>query len=269
MSLILEALRKSEAERRRGHAPQLFDAPVAPAPTAPAHARSIAWWPAIPMLVLLLAFAWWRSTSSTPTAAESVEPAPDSGMATTSGAPAQSSRTDRTTPPVAPQSVPRDEQAAQSGPSQPADAMPAAARPGPRAAVSQALQADMPASAPVSTPYPAPAPRTATSPTPTPSAPKPATAAPVAMASPPAPAAAARDDGPLRLADLSTAERSALPPLRMSMHLWAPVAADRFVILDGARVAEGDRVGVAVVQEITPDGAVLDWQGRRVKVPVR
>lgn len=76
-------------------------------------------------------------------------------------------------------------------------------------------------------------------------------------------------DALLRLADLSTAERGTLPPLRMSMHLWAPAAADRFVILDGSRMGEGDRVGAAVIEEITPDGAVLAWQGRRVKVPVR
>lgn len=50
--------------------------------------------------------------------------------------------------------------------------------------------------------------------------------------------------------------------------MWSADATQRFVILDGARVGEGDRVGEAVIDEITPDGAVLAWTGRRVKVPV-
>ncbi|WP_189452210.1 general secretion pathway protein GspB [Cognatilysobacter bugurensis] len=89
-----------------------------------------------------------------------------------------------------------------------------------------------------------------------------------AARSAPAPAASI-SDRPLRLADLAPADRRALPPLRMSMHLFAAAPAERFVILDGQRVGEGDRLGEAVVDEITADGAVLTWQGRRVWVPVR
>jgi general secretion pathway protein B len=77
------------------------------------------------------------------------------------------------------------------------------------------------------------------------------------------------DTAPLRLADLSVAERRQLPTLKMSMHLWDAAPAQRFVILDGERVGEGDRIGDAVIDEITRDGVVLAWQGRRFKVPIQ
>lgn len=51
------------------------------------------------------------------------------------------------------------------------------------------------------------------------------------------------------------------------MHLWAPT--QRFAIIDGARVSEGDRVGDAVVEAITSDGVTLAWQGKRLHLPVR
>jgi general secretion pathway protein B len=69
------------------------------------------------------------------------------------------------------------------------------------------------------------------------------------------------------LSDLPVSQREKLPPLRMSMHMWAPT--QRFAIIDGARVSEGDRVGDAVVEAITSDGVILAWQGQRLHVPVR
>ena len=58
MSLILEALRKSEAERRRGSAPDV--AMELPPPSTRAAGRAPAWlWPAVAVLALLLAFAGW------------------------------------------------------------------------------------------------------------------------------------------------------------------------------------------------------------------
>ena len=90
-------------------------------------------------------------------------------------------------------------------------------------------------------------------------------------ASVPAPAAppAATSDAPLRLADLSSEQRRQLPALKMSMHLWHSASAQRFVILDGERMGEGDRIGDAVIEEITRDGVLLAWQGRRLLVPIQ
>ena len=57
MSLILEALRKSEAERRRGEAPDLFQPDVAARTTASPSPRPWLW--AAPVLLLLPLLYWW------------------------------------------------------------------------------------------------------------------------------------------------------------------------------------------------------------------
>jgi general secretion pathway protein B len=41
------------------------------------------------------------------------------------------------------------------------------------------------------------------------------------------------------------------------------------VIVDGNRLVEGDRIGDVVVTTITTDGVLLDWNGRRLKLPIR
>ena len=84
----------------------------------------------------------------------------------------------------------------------------------------------------------------------------------------PTPAGTA-DTGAQRLADLGTEERQQLPPLKLSMHMWNDAPAQRFVILDGQRLGEGDRIGEAVVEQITRDGAILAWNGRRLRVGMR
>ena len=51
--------------------------------------------------------------------------------------------------------------------------------------------------------------------------------------------------------------------------MWNEDPSQRFVILDGDRLREGDRIGDAVVSAITRDGVVLDWNGRRLTLPIR
>ena len=134
---------------------------------------------------------------------------------------------------------------------------------------------------------PIPAPAADTFPAPANPAPTPASASPrepvaapvpaIAPASPPPPATATASavvapggTAPLlSLSDLSADERRQLPPLKMSMHLWSPDPARRFVILDGHRLVEGDRVGAAVVERIADDGVVLAWNGYRLRLPLR
>jgi len=77
------------------------------------------------------------------------------------------------------------------------------------------------------------------------------------------------DDDTMRLSDLGTEERQQLPTLKLSMHMWNDTPAQRFVILDGQRLGEGDRIGDAVVEQITRDGAILGWNGRRLRVSMR
>jgi general secretion pathway protein B len=73
----------------------------------------------------------------------------------------------------------------------------------------------------------------------------------------------------LLVGELDAETRNALPPLKLSMHLWNEDPTRRFVILDGQRLGEGDRVGEASIARIEPDGVLLEWHGRRIRVPVR
>jgi general secretion pathway protein B len=301
MSLILEALRKSEAERRRGQTPQLFDPPATAVPAASKRHAHALWW-AMPVVLSAVLLVLWRY-AATP------QPAGDAAAFQRSGTNGNGASTAQVAqrPPAAPGSAGAGaEPAAPVSPAAPATiAAPRSApvaranpestrveRPSANRMPVEPTGADRtpPATAAATRPEPAAAaPPTAVPTTPSPAARAPRPAAIASARSLPEPATpdpaerpvttpaakaeprmtAAPDAEPLRLADLAPVDRRALPPLKMSMHMWSADAAQRFMILDGARVGEGDRVGEAVVDEITRDGAILVWSGRRVKVPVR
>jgi general secretion pathway protein B len=68
--------------------------------------------------------------------------------------------------------------------------------------------------------------------------------------------------------DLPFATRKALPQLSMSMHVYTADPKQRFVILDGARMVEGDTTTDRVtLREIRPDGVILEFQGQRFFLP--
>ena len=220
MSLILEALRKSEAERRRGLAPDVaMELPPVPA----ARTRAIpAWtWPALAVAVFAVAAAgWWMlrgDRASEPSA--DVVPAADTSEA--DAVPA---------PPVV---------VRRQAPAAPPPAIPIASTPTPLPA-----GAPMP---PASDPPAAPLP-VATTPAP----PRPAPA--------PAPASMA--------AGVPDLDATGLPPVKLTMHMWDESPARRFVILDGQRMAEGDRSGGLSVVEIRRDGVVVERDGQRARVPL-
>ncbi|MCZ8318578.1 MAG: general secretion pathway protein GspB [Lysobacteraceae bacterium] len=214
MSLILEALRRSEAQRRRGQAPGLHT----PMPTAAVQRRR-GTGPILLALALAvgvgLGLAWTlvpRPLMTTPAAAN--------GPALP--------------PPRLPQSAP----------------LPAPVTPAMAGAGALTRELDAPAVAPTLTPSQAPAP---------PAIPVPETAAipppSVATESPPE----AADD----VASLPAALRAALPPLRLSMHVYDDDPERRFAIIDGQRVRDGDLLVPGLrVAAIGRDGVRLDWQGR-------
>lgn len=143
MSLILEALRKSEAERRRDRAPDLrLELPPVPRRRAPA-ARPLLWLGAIALAVLALAL-WLALRGRAPV------------VASTPPATAPAARPAAETPPLAaplPQVVARPAPASTTIPIAATPAAPiAAARPSP------------PAPTPVAPPPPAPAPTPASAP---------------------------------------------------------------------------------------------------------
>jgi hypothetical protein len=67
-----------------------------------------------------------------------------------------------------------------------------------------------------------------------------------------------------RVQDLIAAG-AALPELRLSLHVYDPLPANRYVLLNGTRLIEGGFTadGLKLVQ-ITPAGVVLEWRGRRM-----
>jgi general secretion pathway protein B len=232
MSFILDALRKSEAARRRSETPDLFAA----MPTTPEPLRARPNWPlwllgavaAISLLVvlwLLTQRAPEAATASSATVDASAETAAMDNAAVT--APAPESMTEPTPPQVRPAVDPAP--------------APAAAATSPSAATP-----------PPATPLPSP-------PREPPAPPPDVAAAPIL---PPT-------GSVVTLADLDPATRKLLPPLKLSMHLWNETPAQRFVILDGQRLREGDLLGELVIERITRDGAVLAWRGGQLRIELR
>jgi general secretion pathway protein B len=55
-----------------------------------------------------------------------------------------------------------------------------------------------------------------------------------------------------------------LPDLKLDLHAYASNPADRFVFLNMTKLREGQSTPAGVrVESITPDGAILSWQGSR------
>lgn len=269
MSLILEALRKSEAERRRGQSPDLYAELPPPARRA---AKRVLPWQWLVLAAGTLAIAGWAARgywNQTPVGAPNAVAADvtrdlvDAGAAL-APSPARidaSSIPPATMPtPVPPRPVTTASLSATSAVTPagvtPAPTRPAPAKPNPPVAEETAVAAMSVAPAPRET--------IATAPTPEIEMP---TELPGPTRAEPAPVPVA--SAPVRLSDLTPAERQQLPALKISMHMWGQGPTQRFAIIDGARVTEGDRIGAAVVDEISSDGVVLSWNGMHVKLPVR
>ncbi len=215
MSLILEALRKSEAERRRDSAPGIDLELPPPVPAAMRGAPR--WpWPALAGALVLALPALWVGLRRTPPV-----DAATGTMAAQAAIPAGPAMADM--PRVVPRSL-------ASAPSTTMTAEPAATRP---VAIRDATPA------PAAPPAPAPAP----------------------PATPRATTAPAADEVP----DIAA---TALPPVKLSMHMWDADPARRFVILDGQRMAEGDRSGGLTVVAIDRRGVVIERDGQRARVPL-
>lgn len=254
MSLILDALRKSEAERQRGQAPGLFVQQALP----PRRRRRppAAWLGLGAALLAVAALAWvgrdWLSGRAGGAAdAPAAAPLADAPPSHAPSSPAGATMVAAPPPAPAPATVPA---AAGGTPSAP--------------------QPQVPSPAPAQAPTPAPAPDPAA---PAPDAspiegyevdarpPNEIPATPDLREAPePKPAPPAGESGALpRIADLPVAERAALPPLKLSMHVYADDPAQRFVILDGRRLGEGGALAEGVlVQSIGREGLVLSVQGR-------
>jgi general secretion pathway protein B len=244
MSFILDALRKSETARRRSEAPDLFT--TMPNAVEPTTARTQ--WPmlaigAIGVLSLIIALWLFSQRDDQPAPSPTTADATADPQAST-GTPAF--ETSETALPSA-QAVP--EPASKAAPAPPI---------APRVSPPLPVQTTPPpASVTVDPPdLPAP-PQTSTAPPPRPAPPP--TSAPTGIAG----------DQIVALADLDPGIRNQLPPLKLSMHLWNETPSQRFIILDGQRLKEGDVLGEIVIERITRDGAMLAWRGGRLKIELR
>jgi general secretion pathway protein B len=242
MSLILDALRKSEAERRRGQAPSLYAATPVPGTRARPEWLRLLPFVAGAVLLLVALVAWFGKDEEPATKAELQEEA--------------------TAPSLQPPTP--AQLAAKTAGSGPAEITPPAAPPPPPAATSRTAAPTPTVEALVKAPV-APPKSPARAPTPVIEA-APTLAATPESASAPA-AAEATEEALPPIAALDAGTRGALPAMRMSMHVYNDDASRRFATIDGQRVVEGSRVGSATVVEIRRDGVVLDVGGQRVLLP--
>jgi len=277
MSLILEALKKSEQQRRLGEAPT-FGSPV----VATRKRRSIL--PVIAILIVVAGGVWWwlghRTSAPVPATSApvaSTKPAetPISQQVQTRPATGTVRPAPQRTPPAA-AAANQDKRAVGVGNvarTAPVTTSPAATVGIPPAPDKNAgLRAPAPpAPAKTDAALPAATPKTAgtTPATPPPVAParqQPPAATTVdtkpAVAPPPAAPAAAGVALPT-VWELPYATRKDIPAIELSMHVFSSDPKQRFVVIKGDRHAEGDEVGTdLVLKEIRQDGIVLDYKGQ-------
>lgn len=253
MSFILDALRKSEHERQRQTGPARVEVAVA-APKPKANRWATA---ALALLLVnlvaigvLLLVKSRDQPATVATATEAVAPAaPDSRPASAPAPAAQASVTQ--TLPVA---------AVQAPPLRPAAAEPVAGTRNP-------LEQEMSTYSP---PMDYAAAAAAAAPPPGPPAVTPARRGSVVYESLPEadPAAGYRPPPHTATAGLPRADDmtagGAMPELRLELHVWSTKPQERFVFVNGRRYREGDTTADgATIEEITPDGVVMNARGNR------
>ncbi|HEX5125044.1 MAG TPA: general secretion pathway protein GspB [Rhodanobacteraceae bacterium] len=295
MSLILEALKKSEQQRRLGEAPTL-GSPV----VSTRRRRS-----ALPVILVLIVVAagagWWLTRKPAEPPAASAQP-----VSADRSAPGKPPVAGETKPPqtaAAAQERLKQEAAArrQIQQAKRGDALGNAKPNAPLGLPGTPNQATMPPGRkpgdPLShtvpgmktPPQPAPAGANAIPPktdataaaaapkpgagTPPPAA-APAPAPETASATPPpapakAPAAGAPDAATLpTIWDLPFATRKDIPALELSMHVYSSDPKQRFVVIKGERHVEGDEIASDLtLREIRQDGLVLDFKGQKFFFP--
>lgn len=268
MSLILEALKKSEAERRLGQAPGLMT-PMPSPQRVRSHVAPIAA-AATAVLVIGIATWWWWWQHETPSerepgpasASTQIQSSNESTPTATASIPQPAQASERPEaaadiPAAQTSSAPRDNDVSADTPHDPGfesierESIPQAA------AASTAVTQTPP-------PVPASAPETVAEEAR-------GTAPPIESALPVAATPVQRESSEPeypRLDQLPVDERGALPPLKLSMHVFSEQVPDRFVLIDGRRYGEGEKLANSLqVVSIRRDGVLLDFNGRLFLLP--
>jgi general secretion pathway protein B len=256
MSFLLDALRKSEDQKRRGAVPTIHG------DTGPAVRRSMprpALYALLVVVPILMVLAWylWRGDDTRPDQVQAVtDPTPVTPVSTSrqpeqwttergpgeperSPAPPDASRT-----PVERYEAPRVRTQGVETVAEPGEAGPPSGSPEPQQASSSAGSTGT--SNAVAKP----------------SAPEPA--APVVTA-PPADATTQADmPGLISYWELPGSVREQIMELRISVMVFAELAADRFILMNGRRWVEGDEPQQGLrVEEIRREGVVFSFQRYR------
>jgi len=265
MSYILDALKKSEQQRRRGAAPSLLAAPATD--VSPRRPVTLLYGlAAAAVLVVGVAIGvlrpWEAEAPAVPPPA--VKP-PEAVVSPAPPAPASVAitiNTERQMPAPAPATQPapvtqpapttRPASATQSAPAaQPSPvAQPAS---GPAGGVAKA-QAPAPA-----TPEQGVPPKSA-APAPEDKAPSPAPEKPAGAR----PADALPERAPVPIVELPLSIQQGVPKLTILFHLYSRNPKDRLVSINGRMLREGDSVEPGLVlEQITPEGMILSYKGHR------
>ncbi|HKD54765.1 MAG TPA: general secretion pathway protein GspB [Steroidobacteraceae bacterium] len=247
MSFILDALKKSESDRQRQTGPALFEVKVAPPRTRlPPWAIAIA-----ALLVVNLGIVMWmvlRHAGATTPAAASAGPGSAAAPPASAAPPTVTAQ---------PASAPAAPMPSATVPSATVPSATVAAGPGP------ATQSATPAAASTTGASAGNADS------------NPDDYAPAQEA---APAAAGSSFGghvrrgtaagvPL-YQDAAATAGAQLPQLRLDLHVYAQRPQDRFVMINMHKLREGDALPEGVkVENITPEGAVLSFNGSRFLLP--
>lgn len=256
MSLLLDALKKSEAQRRRGTSPTI-DLTRTPPSGNPRRSGS-RWLPVLLVVALLAAAAPWLWPQVSNWMEKRQGGAEETGALTEAEGAAETAAVDESGAAVS---------ALQSAPA------PVAGASSPRrVAVADATPVGEAARNPVR-PGDSDEPPAETADGPDSVASKTGDGgsddAPTPAARPAEPSAQA--GGPtenfIRPWELPEAQRSEFPELRLSVHFFADRAADRFVLINGERYREGQRVAPrTTLAEIRQRGAVVEFGSYRVLI---
>ena len=232
MSYILEALKKSQAERQLGSAPSIHTMPIPTALPQQEREGRMQLYLAVGGVLLALAVAvlWWR------------QPVPTPASGTVASAPAVLVATPVTQPPVI--IVPK-------------------AAPAPIALPSPQPAAVAPPPKPVNKPVPQPVSQPAPSPVATPAA------VPAPVAVPAASDPAAVDDSVPLMAQLPEAVQRELPKVAFGGYMYSKNPADRLVLIDKLLRREGEEVAPGLIlEQLQRRAAVMNYRGTRYRVPL-
>lgn len=262
MSILLDALKKSEAQRQLGQAPTLRD--EAGAATAPADFAQ-QWLPLTLMALAAIAMAWigWQQMREPPGLASA---GPEPVVVTREDAPqAASAEREVVAPGEAVAEPPVSAPGAEEAPGVEAS---------PRSRTPVESYSERRGSLRSITVLPPPQDVTASaaatpdrSATAAPAAPEEAAAQPRRARQPAAAVAPAETGGPISFWELPQGVRDSLPELRITVLVYAEQPEDRFVLIGGERLRENDEVQQGVLlEEIRREGAVFRYRSYRFLV---